>query len=95
MILGEIENINGIDNPNITRTSPVLHLCFQSYRNYIDAFIDHPKPIVALIQGPAVGVAVTVLGLCDLVYASDKVCSQCLCVCVCRGREAYSIDYML
>lgn len=41
-------------------------------QNYVAAYVDHPKPLVALINGPAVGISVTVLGLFDLVYASDK-----------------------
>lgn len=39
----------------------------------MQAFIDHPKPLIALVQGPAVGIAVTTLGLCDVVYCSDRV----------------------
>ena len=37
----------------------------------MNAFIEHPKPLVAVVNGPAVGVSVTVLGLFDAVYASD------------------------
>lgn len=48
-------------------------LCLFS-RKFVNAFIDFPKPLIGLINGPAVGVSVTVLGLFDAVYASDKVC---------------------
>ncbi|ETO67501.1 hypothetical protein F444_15581 [Phytophthora nicotianae P1976] len=39
--------------------------------NIVDTFITYPKPIVAAVQGPAVGIATTILGLCDLVYVKE------------------------
>ncbi|XP_059178229.1 enoyl-CoA delta isomerase 2-like [Physella acuta] len=38
---------------------------------FVDAFIEFPKPIIALVNGPAVGISVTTLALCDVVYATD------------------------
>ncbi|XP_072801847.1 enoyl-CoA delta isomerase 2 isoform X2 [Vicugna pacos] len=48
------------------RTNAVL------LREFVDYFIDFPKPLVAVVNGPAVGISVTILGLFDLVYASDR-----------------------
>ena len=36
--------------------------------NFIAAFIDNTKPIVAAVNGPAIGVACTTLAFCDFVY---------------------------
>ncbi|KAM3860319.1 enoyl-CoA delta isomerase 2 [Diretmus argenteus] len=41
-------------------------------RKYVKAYIDFPKPLVAVVNGPAVGVSVTVLGLFDLIYATER-----------------------
>lgn len=43
---------------------------------FVGAFIDHPKPLIGLVQGHAIGITVTTLGLYDLVLASDKATFQ-------------------
>ncbi|WKX93843.1 hypothetical protein Q1695_011254 [Nippostrongylus brasiliensis] len=44
----------------------------QVLKQYIQAYIDHEKPLICLINGPAVGIAVTVLPLFEYVLATDK-----------------------
>ncbi|CAL4060830.1 unnamed protein product [Meganyctiphanes norvegica] len=39
---------------------------------FVAAFIDFPKPLIAVVNGPAVGVSVTVMGLFDAVYSTDR-----------------------
>ncbi|KAF7708940.1 hypothetical protein HF521_017997 [Silurus meridionalis] len=41
-------------------------------RRYVKAYIDFPKPLIAVINGPAVGISVTILGLFDVVYATES-----------------------
>uniref|UniRef100_A0A0N5C359 ACB domain-containing protein n=1 Tax=Strongyloides papillosus TaxID=174720 RepID=A0A0N5C359_STREA len=42
------------------------------FDNFVTAFIDHDKPLIGLINGPAVGITVTTLAMYDYVIASDK-----------------------
>lgn len=41
-------------------------------RKLVQAFIDYPKIIIAVLNGPAIGIAATTLALCDIVYASNR-----------------------
>lgn len=41
-------------------------------RDLVRKFIMFPKPIIAVVTGPAVGLGCSLLPLCDIVYASDK-----------------------
>ncbi|KAG5680608.1 hypothetical protein PVAND_010102 [Polypedilum vanderplanki] len=38
----------------------------------IEAFIKFSKLLVALVNGPAIGIGTTMLGLCDIVYCSEN-----------------------
>ena len=41
--------------------------------NFVSAFINFSKPLICVVNGPAVGVSVTTMALFDIVYATDKV----------------------
>ncbi|OQR83292.1 enoyl-CoA hydratase/isomerase family [Achlya hypogyna] len=43
---------------------------------FVDAFLTCPKPVVAAVQAPAIGIAVTILGLCDFVFAHERATFQ-------------------
>ncbi|VDM10760.1 unnamed protein product [Wuchereria bancrofti] len=66
----DLSNFTEVTGPEdiprmISKTSQILS-------SYVAAYINHKKALVALINGPAIGIAVTVLPLFDLVLASDK-----------------------
>lgn len=46
---------------------------FTILREFVDAFIYCKKPLIGVINGPAVGISVTVLGMFDSVFCSDQV----------------------
>ncbi|NXT12136.1 ECI2 isomerase, partial [Prunella fulvescens] len=65
---------NAINHQVKQCVSYILHLLFSLLsRELVGHFIDFPKPLIAVVNGPAIGICVTVLGLCDVVYASDRV----------------------
>jgi len=45
---------------------------FDHFKNFVKCLINFPKPILAVVNGPAVGVGVTMLPHCDVVYASSS-----------------------
>jgi peroxisomal 3,2-trans-enoyl-CoA isomerase len=56
---------------NVQDTSVIEQAC-EMVRNYVAAFINCRKPLIALVNGPAIGIAATTLPLCDVVFASEK-----------------------
>ncbi|CAK8696192.1 unnamed protein product [Clavelina lepadiformis] len=42
----------------------------EPFKNLVNSFIRFPKPIIAAVNGPAIGMGVTTLPLCDVVYAA-------------------------
>lgn len=45
----------------------------QNIYNFVKAFVDFPKLLIAVINGPCLGIGMTTAALCDVVYASDTV----------------------
>lgn len=53
-----------LHHPPQGHDSPVLH--------FMRALRDHPKPVIARVDGMAIGIGTTLLMHCDLVYASEQ-----------------------
>lgn len=66
---------SGNDLGNFSRVAHPKHvarIAKNVLQEFVDAFIQFPKPLVCAVNGPAIGIAVTTLGLCDHVLASER-----------------------
>ncbi|XP_042124683.1 uncharacterized protein LOC121825630 [Peromyscus maniculatus bairdii] len=43
-----------------------------SIKNFVNTFIRFKKPIIAAVNGPAIGLGASILPLCDVVWANEK-----------------------
>ncbi|UJR16577.1 hypothetical protein I4U23_003478 [Adineta vaga] len=50
----------------------VMEQAITRLKDFIESFINFPKILIAFINGPAIGISVTTLGLFDGVYASSS-----------------------
>jgi Delta3-Delta2-enoyl-CoA isomerase len=62
----DLSNFSEIMHP-LTIAKQSREICY----SFVDSFISCKKPIVVAVNGPAFGIAVTTLGLCDKVFASN------------------------
>lgn len=46
---------------------------FQLVRDMVQAFVRFPKLLIAVVNGPCIGIAATTIPLCDVVYAAENV----------------------
>ncbi|XP_015794974.1 enoyl-CoA delta isomerase 2, mitochondrial isoform X2 [Tetranychus urticae] len=70
---------NDLTNFQIKPTDDIAKLAKDSaglLEDFVNAFIDFPKPLLAVVNGPAFGIMVTTLALCDNVICSDKATFQ-------------------
>ena len=44
----------------------------EAIRSFVNTFIQFTKPIIAAVNGPAIGLGASILPLCDLVWANEK-----------------------
>uniref|UniRef100_A0A914YDE4 ACB domain-containing protein n=1 Tax=Panagrolaimus superbus TaxID=310955 RepID=A0A914YDE4_9BILA len=68
------------------------------FQRFVAAFIDFDKPIIGLINGPAVGISVTLLPLFNIVWASDSATFNTPFVAIAQsaeGTSTYTFPYLM
>ena len=63
----DLSNFSELMHP-LTIAKQSREICY----SFVDSFITCEKPIIVAVNGPAFGIAVTVLGLCDSVFSSSS-----------------------
>ncbi|XP_059053956.1 enoyl-CoA delta isomerase 2-like isoform X2 [Achroia grisella] len=85
---------SGNDLSYIPKTDEEYLEFMKVLRNFIRAFIVFPKILIALVNGPAVGIAATSLPLCDLVLASDNALEMLLFNYKLSAKEALECGFI-
>lgn len=65
-------DLNNFSNVQPSEMKKMAKDAAELLKEFVGSFIDFPKPLIAVVNGPAVGISVTLLGLFDVVYASDR-----------------------
>uniref|UniRef100_A0A8C5PBP7 Enoyl-CoA delta isomerase 2, mitochondrial n=1 Tax=Leptobrachium leishanense TaxID=445787 RepID=A0A8C5PBP7_9ANUR len=63
---------SGSDLTNALERKEQSRANINPFRIFVKKFIDFPKPLIAVVNGPAIGIGVTILGLFDVVYATER-----------------------
>ena len=63
----DLSNFSTIQHP-LSMAKEARDVCYE----FVDSFISCDKLIVVAVNGPAIGIATTLLGLCDEVFASSS-----------------------
>lgn len=61
-------NASGEENPRRTIMSTMVHINFDMAR----AFSEHPKILIAALNGPAIGMSAAMIAHCDFIYAVEN-----------------------
>jgi len=62
-----------LDEDYINKTIEVLRVMIRS-------FFTFPKILVAVVNGPCIGIAATTAALCDIIYTAENVCINLKCL---------------
>ncbi|CAH8873823.1 unnamed protein product [Trichobilharzia szidati] len=67
------KNINEVNSLFSSLLNPEnIERLVKALRSFLLSLVSFPKPIVVGVNGPAMGLAVAILPLCDIVYVSDS-----------------------